>query len=199
MRIRSVTAAATALLVAGLVSAPEASAQVLRVGPTYQTTVQDYSSRGFAPLVQDSHFEAWGLMVGVERPGSWWAPHLWLQRYEVRNVCETPTSPMPGHPSSELSMCEDRGWYLSVGPALEFLHTGPVIGTALAQLDLGSIRRGTLRGSGGVQVGIEWGAFEPNAYAAFQRWGDGRYYSTVGLGMAVRFSWPDDGGDRNIF
>jgi hypothetical protein len=105
-------------------SAPIGSAaQSITVAPTFQQSLASYDSRVEDVLRGEQRLHAWGLMIGLERPGRFWQPHLWYQRFEFRNPCQVP--------ASVVDRVND-GWSLSVGPGLEVVDTPEVSAMILA-------------------------------------------------------------------
>jgi hypothetical protein len=174
MRVASLFSTATAALCLSALAPPQASAQdYFTVTPTYQVSL---SRREAAPSTGGLYTQGWGLMVGMERPGSRWSPHLWVQRYTEEMLCIVPNPAVR-------ATCRNSGWMISVGPALRLVDHGPWWSRATADLDL---RRGSspgLNGGLGLHVGVRWGAFVPQAFTRVARF-NGLYYQT--LGVAVR-------------
>ena len=148
-----------------------AAGQTYSVTPTYQTSV-----RAFDPGLPNATYRAWGVMVGQTTPGRWWSPHVWVQRFDHGIVCR---GDQPGGES-----CGNEGWSFSVGPAIEFVDTGRVIGSFVSQVGLQSRGERDLTGGGGIHVGVRAGRFQPQAFGRVQLL---RGQSFVTLGFGVRF------------
>ena len=160
----------------GLVtSVPALSAQSLTFAPTYQQSLVSYESRVAEPFRGDQHFHAWGVMVGLERPGRFWQPHLWYQRYDFQNACQLP---------NDVVDCGNDGWALSIGPGLRIFETPAISGTALATVGV-QARGGTgFMGGAGFHVGVDVGFLQPSAFARYQII-RGVHYGTVGAGLVL--------------
>lgn len=161
-----------------LVPRAEARAQVVSITPTFQASV-----RRFDHDFPSSDYTAWGIMVGAERPGSWWSPHVWLQRYRT-------TSDRwwgDGLPSRS----HMDGWLLSVGPGILFLRSKHWTGLFLPEvaMDMRALRSKDLKGGAGVHVGFRAGFFHPQVLFRTQNLGAG-WFQTVGVGLSVDLSWP---------
>lgn len=166
-------AALTCLLA---LTAPDAAAQRhLAFGPTWQQSFGALGSGAVDPVLGQERFHAWGFMVGLERPGRVWQPHLWLQRYELGQPCEAP---------SDHFDCTNQGWALSVGPGLELLDTPELQGTFLPQVGIQG-RAGGLTGGAGLHVGVKVGVIRPTAFARYHVM-RGVHYGTVGGGVILR-------------
>lgn len=150
-----------------------AAGQTYSLTPTYQTSV-----RAFDPGLPGSSYRAWGVMVGQTTPGRWWSPHVWVQRFDQGVVCP---SDQPGGAS-----CGNEGWSFSVGPAIEFVDTGRVVGSFVSQVGLQSRGRRDPTGGGGIHVGVRAGRFQPQAFGRVQLL---RGQSFVTLGFGVRFEF----------
>ena len=150
------------------------SAQRYSLAGTFQASVAEYPATLRVP-----DYRSYGVMVGVERLGHWWSPHLWLQRYDLLNICQDPT---PGD-----ARCNGDGWSLSVGPSIEFLNTGPVRGSFLPQLGLDSRGNQDLTGGAGFHFGWDAGFIQPQAFGRFQTL-RGWNYVTMGVGLRVDLS-----------
>jgi hypothetical protein len=149
---------------------------------TFQASVAEYPTSLVAP-----DYRSYGVMVGVQRPGYWWSPHLWLQRYDLGNIC---LDPMPGD-----SRCKGNGWSLSVGPSIEFLDKGSLKGSLLTQVGLDSRGNQDLTGGAGLHLGWSAGAFQPQAFGRFQTL-RGWSHVTVGVGLRIELSSGEPSGAR---
>ncbi len=141
---------------------------------TFQASVAEYPRTLTAP-----DYRAYGVMVGMERPGQWWSPHLWLQRYDLVNIC---FDPRPGD-----SRCKGDGWSLSVGPAIRFLDGASLKGSFLPQVGLDSRGNQDLTGGAGIHFGWDAGFFQPQAFGRFQTL-RGWSHVTVGVGLRIELS-----------
>jgi hypothetical protein len=150
-----------------------AASQSYTVTPTYEFSVAQYNA---ARDVRGADYRSWGVMVGMERPASWWSPHVWFQRYSLGSLCPSDNQ-IPGG-------CDSSGWSVAVGPALQLVDRGPWWGQAFARVDVGSPGGRGLGGGAGLQVGVHVGGFVPQAFAGLTRFRQA-YYSTLGVG--VRF------------
>lgn len=167
-------------------SAPDASAQSLTLSPTYQQSIASYEGRVFDFLSGDQPFQAWGFMMGLERPGRFWQPHLWFQRYEIGNPCPVPTEEVE---------CGNEGWVVSVGPGLRVVETPHLTGMVLAQVGLQSRRAGGFTGGAGFHLGVKLGAVEPRAFGQYQMI-RGAHYATVGAGLVFALPYGRPGERR---
>ncbi len=147
------------------------SGQTYTVMPTYQDSFAEYD-----PGLYRSDFRAWGMMVGLERPGHWWAPHVWVQRYEIGSV---DPDDRPGERNSV-----NDGWSVSVGPSIQLVNTPPALVTMVSQLGLGSWTRGDFTGGGGIHVDFKVGAFRPQAFTQLQII-RGQPFLTYGVGLKL--------------
>lgn len=176
----AVLAAAVGLAVAAADVHAQSSGSVT-LAPTYQQSFEAYESGVADPVLGQQHFHAWGFMVGVERPGRFWQPHLWLQRYEFGRPCETP---------SDVVDCMTDGWSLAVGPGLQVVSTPRVSGILLPQVGLQS--RGTaLTGGAGLHVDVELGGIRPTGFARYHLI-RGVHYASIGGGVIVRLTFRRD-------
>lgn len=157
-------------------AAPGVRAQALGhvvLAPTYQQSVAAYQSR--TDPLGHQQFHAWGFMVGVERPGRFWQPHLWLQRYEFGRPCVT---------SNDRVDCMNEGWALSVGPGLQILSVPRLSGTFLPQVGF-QPGDGSLTGGAGLHIDVELGGIGPSGFARYQVI-RGVHFATVGVGLVIR-------------
>jgi hypothetical protein len=124
-------------------------------------------------------------MVGMKRSGAWWNPHIWYRRYhEVSNV-DTTTPEEEGSDSD--------GWFLSIGPAIEFLNSGSWQGQFLPQVGLDSQGSGGLAGGAGLHLAYAFGFFQPQIFGGFESRAAGSYW-TIGVGATLEFVWSQDEG-----
>lgn len=171
MRVAPLPSVAAAVCCLSALAPLGASAQyVYSVAPTYQFSV---SRPGVALNSVSQDYQSWGLMVGMAHVGSWWSPHLWLQRYTYKSLCLLPNAAVH-------ATCSKSGWMMSVGPALRLVDHGPWWAQASADVDLG---RGKGSGGAGLNVGVHWGAFIPQASARVTRF-NGVYYQTFGVAVS---------------
>lgn len=154
---------------------------------TFQASVAEYrtSLREYPANLAGPDYRAYGIMLGVERPGHWWSPHLWLQRYDLLNVC---LDPRPGD-----ARCKGDGWSLSVGPSLRFLDGASLKGSILPQIGLDSRGNQELTAGAGIHLGWNVGFFQPQAFGRFQTM-RGWSHVTVGAGLRIAFSSRSDSG-----
>jgi hypothetical protein len=178
------TASSVAVLVSALVlpfGGSEGRAQeILSFAPTYEQSVATYEYR-FDPVLGAQSFRAWGLMLGVERPGRFWQPHVWFQRYRHGEPCRAPSGVVD---------CDLDGWALSVGPGLRFLDAPRLSAIFLPQVGLRG-RGGGLNGGAGLHVGVKLGAIRPTAFSRIHV-SRGASYATVGGGIVFRFPLERD-------
>lgn len=156
----------------------EVAAQQLTVTPTYQVSYNQFElNNQFEGSTARSDYRAWGLMVGLIRPGHWWTPHLWFERFEISQVCSPPIE------------CGNDGWSLSVGPALEIMESGPLAATLVPQL--GMQARGTTSFTGGVglHIGVDAGRLAPQVFTRLTT-RNRLYYGTIGFGLKFTFDLP---------
>jgi len=169
---------AVAALGAGMLiqcaAAPASAQTTSSLTATFQASVAEYPAELVAP-----EYRSFGIMVGVERAGHWWSPHVWLQRYDLLNVCLDPT---PGD-----ARCKGNGWSLSVGPSIAFLDKGSWKGSFLPQLGLDSRGNQDLTGGVGLHLGWDAGFFQPQAFGRFQTL-RGWSHVTVGAGLRIELS-----------
>ena len=161
-----------AFLAVALVSAPTA-AQSFDIAPTYQASV----ATSFAE-VNGARFSAYGLMGGFSKPGTW-SPHVWVQRYRIDSDC--------GLLAPGADDCGAEGWTVSVGPALTFVDTPRWTGQFVGQVGIDSRSRAEWTGGAGIHVGVNFGAFQPQAFSrldVFRSVG----YTMVGVAMKIRVS-----------
>ena len=158
----------------------QAKAQVYDIAPTYQSS----GSSAFSDLAH-ARYDAWGVMVGLQRVGSW-SPNLWFQRYRLESDC------LGSFERRE--ECVVTGWTLSVGPALRFLETERWTGSMVTQVGVDSRVRSDFTGGAGVHVGVKLGAFEPSAFSRMDVF-RGVGYTTVGVGLRIRISNGPTFGD----
>ncbi|MFC1790881.1 hypothetical protein ACFL0I_00220 [Gemmatimonadota bacterium] len=173
----------TGVLALALLALPpleQGVAQTLTVTPTYQASVSRYDSN-----VPGSEFSAYGLMLGLIRPGAWWAPHFWYQRY--RTDSRQRYAPDFGFPSGG-DGTENTGWMLSVGPAIEYSRREPWTVTFMPQLSLTPQAERRLNGGAGVHVGFRAGLFQPQVFGRFQTLGPNVFW-TVGAGVTLELTW----------
>lgn len=182
--VRSLIALPACALFAGLLlatAAPRAAAQgYVSLAPTFQGSVAAYEGGPVDPVLGPQRFHAWGFMAGLERPGRFWQPHLWLQRYELGRPCETGPHALD---------CTNDGWALSVGPGLRVIDTPYVSGTFLPQVGLGS-RNGGVTGGAGLHVGVKVATLRPSGFARYHVV-RGVHYGTVGIGLILRIPLPE--------
>jgi hypothetical protein len=169
-----------ALVLALGVGASPASAQAFDIAPTYQASVAD----AFAE-VSGVGFSAWGVMAGFRRPGSW-SPHVWFQRYRIGSDC--------GLVSPGASDCGTEGWTMSIGPALTFLETPRWNGRFIGQVGVDSRSRSEWTGGAGIHMGVNLGAFRPEAFSRLDVF-RGTGYTMVGVALRVRLSSGPVPGD----
>ena len=137
------------LWVASTLSVPgQAQAQTVALTPTFQTSVSRYDQ-----VIPGSEFQALGFMVGLDRASSWWKPHLWFQRYQIKSYRR---ESFPSEVGDEIS-----GWMLSVGPAIEFVENGGWYGEFMPLVGLGSVSSGDVHGGAGFHFGFDGGFFQP--------------------------------------
>lgn len=155
----AILASAMGTLLSG---APALAQTTASLTATFQASVAEYqtSLREYPASLAGPDYRAYGVMLGVERPGHWWSPHLWLQRYDLLNVC---LDPRPGD-----ARCKGDGWSLSVGPSLRFLDGASLKGSILPQIGLDSRGNQGLTGGAGIHLGWNVGFFEPQAFGRFQ-------------------------------
>jgi hypothetical protein len=164
-----------------LAAALPASAQTTSsLTATFQASVAEYPTRLAAP-----DYRSYGVMLGVERPGRWWSPHLWLQRYDLVNIC---LDPLPGD-----SRCKGNGWSLSVGPSIQFLDGASLKGSILPQIGLDSRGNQAFTGGAGLHFGWDAGFFQPQAFGRFQTF-RGWSHVTVGAGLRIELASRGDAG-----
>jgi hypothetical protein len=149
----------------------QASAQSYTLTGTYQVNAGRYDQG-----IPGSEFRAWGVMLGSERADRRWSPHLWFQSYETKVV-------QPGARPDDRGN-RSTGWFLSLGPAIEFLGRGPLIGVFLPQLGLTSRGVGDFTGSAGFHLGLRAGVFRPQIFGRLQTL-RGPYFWTVGAGVTL--------------
>lgn len=149
--------------------------RTLMFAPTYQQSFTSWESRTTDPVVGQQDFHAWGFMVGLERPGRFWQPHLWYQRYEYGQPCTTPT------PAFD---CEIDGWALSVGPGFEVVRTPTVRAMILPQAGIQGASRDFMGGVG-VHLGVDVGVLRPSGFARYQVI-RGVHYGALGVGLILR-------------
>lgn len=176
------------LLLASLLIAPSASrplsAQALAFTPTYQVSISQYSN-----LLPGSEFSAFGFMVGLDRSGGPWIPHLWVQRYRATTYGGL-TAPVEREKTGTT-----EGWILSLGPAIEFLDTGPWTGTLLPEVILGAPGgAGNVDSGVGVHMGLKGGFFIPQLFGRVQTHGSGWFW-TLGVGVTMEVAWDPTWGD----
>jgi hypothetical protein len=147
------------------------------ITPTYQRSVVELNRSLVA-----SDFQALGVMLGVDRPGHWWSPHAWVQRYELGQVTAANT---PGGPSAHI-----RGWSVSVGPAIDLVNTPRTLISFMSHLGLDHRNLDGLTGGAGLHVGVKMGGFEPNAFGRLQVI---RGYRFTTMGVGVRFTFTPEG------
>ena len=163
---------------AGFAAPRDVAAQQLTVTPTYQVSYRQFE--GFNPFeasTAGSDYRAWGLMVGLIRPGRWWTPHLWFEKYEIGQVCS---------PSIE---CGNDGWSLSVGPALEIMESGPLAATLVPQLGMQARGSHSFTGGLGLHIGVDAGRLAPQVFTRFTT-RNRLYYGTIGFGVKFTFDLP---------
>jgi hypothetical protein len=168
-----------------LPGAPAFAQTTFSLTATFQASVAEYrTSLGEYPAsLAGPDYRAYGVMLGVERPGHWWSPHLWLQRYDLLNVC---LDPRPGD-----ARCKGDGWSLSVGPSLRFLDGASLKGSILPQIGLDSRGNQELTGGAGIHLGWNVGFFQPQAFGRFQTM-RGWSHVTVGAGLRIELSSRGD-------
>lgn len=157
-------------------------AQTMSVTPTIQASVAEYDQ-----LVPGMEYRSYGLMLGTERPGHWWSPHVWFQRYELTSVCPEVLPDGRG--------CSNDGWSLSVGPAIEFLDSDRWTGRMIPQMGFTSRSDGDFTGGAGLHFGVKAGAFQPQAFGRFQTQRQGTFL-TIGVGVRFEFGFGDPDGKR---
>ena len=160
------------------------SAQSLTFAPTYQQSLVTYESRVAEPFRGEQHFYAWGVMLGLERPGRFWQPHLWYQRYDFGNACQLP---------NDVVDCGNVGWALSIGPGLQVLETPDLSGTILATVGVQTRGGAGFTGGVGFHLGVKLGVLQPSAFAGYQMI-RGVHYGTVGAGLVMEFPFGRDRG-----
>jgi hypothetical protein len=166
-------------------AAPASAQTTSSLTATYQASVAEYrrSPWEYPANLAGPGYRAYGIMLGMERHGQWWSPHLWLQRYDLLNVC---LDPRPGD-----VRCKGDGWSLSVGPSLRFLDGASFKGSILPQIGLDSRGNQELTGGAGIHLGWHVGFFQPQAFGRFQTM-RGWSYVTVGVGLRIELSSQGD-------
>lgn len=180
-RFRSGLLVLLPLLALGLPAS--AAGQGLRsvgITPTYQGSIQ--LNERFLP---GSEYRAYGIMVGWKRSGAWWNPHVWFQRYHMDSYLRG-DSPEDGSSTMD-------GWFVSVGPAIQFLRSDTWTGEFLPQVGLTSRGAGELEGGAGLHLGLDAGFFQPQVFGRWETRGP-RSYWTLGLGVTVEVVWAEDEG-----
>lgn len=166
------------LWVASTLSLPgQARAQTVALTPTFQTSVSRYDQ-----VIPGSEFEALGFMVGLDRATSWWKPHLWFQRYQIKSVRR---ESFPTEVGNEIS-----GWMLSVGPAIEFVENGGWYGQFMPLVGLGSVSSGDVHGGAGFHFGFDGGFFQPQLFGRYQTLGP-NWFWTLGIGATLEVTWQE--------
>jgi hypothetical protein len=166
-----VLGAALLTLCAGV---PTSAQTTSSVTATFQASVAEFPTSLAAP-----DYRSYGVMVGMQRAGQWWSPHIWLQRYDLVNICLDPT---PGD-----ARCKGDGWSLSLGPSIQFLDKGSLKGSFLPQVGLDSRGNQDLTGGAGLHLGWNVGFFRPQAFGRFQTL-RGWSHVTVGAGFRIVLS-----------
>ena len=161
---------------------PASAQSTPSVTATFQASVAEYPTTLAAP-----DYRSYGVMVGMHGTEHRWSPHIWLQRYDLPNICLDPT---PGD-----ARCKGDGWSLSVGPSIRFLDKGSLQGSLLTQVGLDS--RGNQDLTGGAGVHLEWdaGFFQPQAFGRFQTL-RGWSHVTVGVGLRIELSSEEASGPK---
>ncbi|HSR43052.1 MAG TPA: hypothetical protein VLL48_12785 [Longimicrobiales bacterium] len=162
-------------VVLGTLPRDAAAQRHVLLAPTYQQSVAAYDSGVLEPVSGPLEFRAWGFMVGLQRPGSFWQPHLWIQRYELGQPCEVQT---------DLFDCTNDGWSVSVGPGLEVIDTPRLTGLVLPQVGFQG-RGAGLTGGVGLHMGVRVGAIQPAGFARYHVV-RGVHYGTLGVGLIFR-------------
>jgi hypothetical protein len=165
----------TLILVALLIPwvTPQASAQVYSVTPTYQASFQEWNTQ-----LVGSSFKAWGVMAGVDRRGSRWSPHLWIQKYELGSIC------VGALPAGE--DCRIKGWQFAIGPKIQFVGNDRIGVSFAPNVGVDSRSNSQFSGGAGLHVNVRAGSFRPQVMGGFQRI-RGRNFGTVGVGISFEF------------
>jgi hypothetical protein len=161
-----------------------ASAQTFTITPTYLVSAGRYDEN-----LPGSRYRAWGLMLGQERAGQWWQPHLWFQRYDLDSYTRD-VNPGVGDP-------ERSGWSVSVGPSLEFIDSDPWMGAFVPQVGLRSRGVGSVWGGAGFHFGFRAGGFRPQLFGRIQHMAPHTFW-TVGVGVSLEIR-RGEGRDRPVF
>ncbi|MFC1661195.1 hypothetical protein ACFL3S_07045 [Gemmatimonadota bacterium] len=161
-----------------------AGAQVYTVTPTYLMSAGRFDSN-----VPGSEYRAWGVMLGKEKEGQWWQPHLWFQRYDIRSY---PVGASPGVGDPKLT-----GWSISVGPSIEFMDSDPWIGAFVPQIGIKSRGNGSFWGGAGVHVGARIGRIRPQLFGRIQHIAPQSFW-TVGVGVSLEIG-RREGRGRPVF
>ena len=161
----------------GLLVVPgqDVSGQSLTFAPTFQQSFATFEGRVADPLLGEQSFNAWGMMLGLERPGRFLQPHLWFQRYDFASSCRIGT---------DVGECGNDGWSLSVGPALQVVRTPMVSGRVLATVGMQGRGGGGFTGGAGFHLGLDLGRIQPSGFGQYQMI-RGAHYATVGAALVV--------------
>ncbi len=178
MRARFLVCFSLILASIGFAAPRDVAAQQLTVMPTYQVSYNQFElNNQLQANSLRSDYRAWGLMVGLVRPGRWWTPHLWFEKYEIGQVCS---------PSIE---CGNDGWSLSVGPALEIMESGPLAATLIPQLGMQARGSHSFTGGLGLHIGVDAGRLAPQVFTRFTT-RNRVSYGTIGFGVKFTFDLP---------